>query len=112
MLNALRITLQTQLVLQAVLSDPGGEHYGLELCAETGLAAGTIYPILARLELAGWVESRWEDPATHVAEGRPRRRYYQLTGQGAVQAREALERAERARARLRAGALRDAAGAS
>ena len=106
------MTLQTQYVLRALLSDPAGEHYGLELCGETGLAAGTMYPILARLEQAGWVESRWENPATHVAEGRPRRRYYQLTGQGAGQARHALERADRARARLRAGALRDAPGVS
>ena len=111
MRDALRKTLQTQFVLRALLSDLGGGHCGMELCARRAWPRAP-YPILARLELAGWAETRWEDPATHVAEGRPRRRYYQLTGQGVVQAREALEQAERARARLRAGALRDAPGMS
>jgi PadR family transcriptional regulator, regulatory protein PadR len=110
--SVLRMTLQTRLVLQVLLSEPTGQHYGLQLCAETGLAAGTIYPILARLEQAGWVESCWEDPATHIAEGRPRRRYYRLTGQGAVQAAEALRRAERARTRLLASTPRGAPGVS
>jgi len=41
------------------------------------------------------VESSWEDPARHVAEGRPRRRYYRLTGEGAPQARDALARVRR-----------------
>lgn len=104
--QALRMTLQTQYVLRALLADPAGEHYGLRICAETGLPAGTIYPILARLERAGWVRSNWEDPAAHVAEGRPRRRYYTLTDDGAELARDALKRAERSRVKLRAGALR------
>ena len=86
------MTLQVQLVLGAMLADPGAERYGLQLCEETGLRSGTIYPIVARLEQLGWVESSWEDPAQHVAEGRPRRRYYRLTGEGEFQAREALAR--------------------
>src|SRR5215469_18278965 len=104
-----RMTLQTQYVLRALLADPAGEHYGLQICAETRLPAGTIYPILARLERAGWVRSSWEDPAAHVAEGRPRRRYYKLTDEGAELARRALERADRSRIKLRAGALRPGA---
>jgi DNA-binding PadR family transcriptional regulator len=103
------MTLQTQYVLQALLADPAGEHYGLQVCAETRLPAGTIYPILARLERVGWVRSSWEDPAAHVAEGRPRRRYYKLTDDGAEQARDALERAERSRIKLRARAPRPGA---
>jgi DNA-binding PadR family transcriptional regulator len=101
-----RMTLQTQFVLRALLADPAAESYGLQLCAETGLPAGTIYPILARLEHVGWVRSSWEDPAAHVAEGRPRRRYYQLTDEGAEQARRALERADRSRIKLRSAAAR------
>lgn len=88
-----RMTLQTQLVLRALLADPAGEHYGLRVRDETGLPSGTVYPILARLEQCGWVASSWEDPVQHIAEGRPRRRYYRLTGEGAGQAREALARA-------------------
>jgi PadR family transcriptional regulator, regulatory protein PadR len=92
-----RMTLQVQIVLLEMLSDPQASRYGLELCAATGLPSGTIYPILARLEQCGWVESNWEDPAEHVAEGRPRRRYYQLTRDGAECADTALEEIRRAR---------------
>jgi DNA-binding PadR family transcriptional regulator len=92
----LRMTLQTQLVLGALLEDPSRERYGLELCGVVGLASGTIYPILARFEQVGWVESTWEDPAVHEAEGRPRRRLYRLTPDGAEQARSALARVHRA----------------
>jgi DNA-binding PadR family transcriptional regulator len=62
---------------------------GVEICTAAGLASGTIHPILARLERFGWLESRWEgiDPAV---EGRPRRRYYQLSSDGAEQATRAL----------------------
>jgi PadR family transcriptional regulator, regulatory protein PadR len=91
-----RMTLQVQLVLRVMLADPRSEYYGLQLCGETGLPGGTIYPIVARLEGLGWVASNWEDPSEHVAEGRPRRRYYRLTDEGAEQARYALARASSA----------------
>src|SRR5215831_21139092 len=103
-----RMTLQVQLVLHALLADPSAEWYGLQLCAETGLPSGTIYPIVARLEQLGWVESSWEDPVRHVAEGRPRRRYYRLTGEGALQAREALARVRRPGRRTRYGPTTEA----
>ncbi|MGW3852598.1 PadR family transcriptional regulator [Streptomyces fagopyri] len=92
-----RMTLQTQLVLRALLEDPAGQRYGLELCELAGLPSGTIYPILARLEQAGWLDSTWEDPAVHERAGRPRRRFYRITQDGAEQARLALARAYRAR---------------
>ncbi len=56
-------------------------HYGLSLSKVAGIAAGTIYPTLARLENAGWLESRWEKRGSQD-EGRPRRRLYRLTGLG------------------------------
>lgn len=92
-----RMTLQTQLVLRALLEDPAKQRYGLELCELAGLPSGTIYPILARLEQVGWVDSTWEDPAVHETAGRPRRRFYRITQDGAVQARDALARAYRSR---------------
>ena len=45
-------------------------------------AHGTLYKALGRLEEFGLLTSRWED-AGESAEGRPRRRLYQLTGDGA-----------------------------
>ncbi|MCA1708308.1 MAG: PadR family transcriptional regulator [Actinobacteria bacterium] len=59
------------------------DHYGFELSKITGLKSGTLYPILARLESAGWLCSGWESSDT---PGRPRRRYYRLTGVGAAAA--------------------------
>jgi len=87
-----RMTLPTQLVLRTLLAEPTREMYGLQICAEAGLPSGTIHPILARLESIGWLESRWEDVSPHE-QGRPRRRYYALTSDGAELARAALERA-------------------
>ena len=48
---------------------------------------GTLYKALGRLEEFGLLTSRWEDAA---AEGRPRRRLYELTGQGARVAEQAV----------------------
>jgi DNA-binding PadR family transcriptional regulator len=48
------LTVQVQLVLQALLREPGRELYGLALSEETGLQPGTAYPILLRLEDEGW----------------------------------------------------------
>jgi DNA-binding PadR family transcriptional regulator len=49
-------------------------------------AHGTLYKALGRLEERGLLASRWEDAA--AVEGRPRRRLYELTREGA----EAAER--------------------
>jgi len=89
-----RMTIPTQLVLQALLQDPGKELYGVQVGESAGLPSGTVHPILARFEGVGWVESRWEDidPRT---EGRPARRYYRLTTTGVDSARTALARAYR-----------------
>lgn len=98
--SAPRMTLPTQLVLRALLAEPTREMYGLQICAEASLPSGTIHPILARFERLGWLESRWEDVDTS-AEGRPRRRYYQFTEDGAERARIALAQATTAVAAMK-----------
>lgn len=100
-----RMTLQTQMVVAALLRNPAKEMYGRELADETGLMPGTTHPILLRLEQAGWIASRKEDIDPHV-EGRPARRYYRLTATGATQASAALTTARRPTH----AALRDLAG--
>ena len=87
-----RMTLPTQLVLRVMLDEPTREMYGLQICEAAGLPSGTIHPILARLERLGWLESRWED-ASPREEGRPRRRYYFWSKDGAERARIALAQA-------------------
>lgn len=88
-----RMTIPTLRVLAALLADPLAEHYGLELCHAAGLPSGSVYPILARLETAGWLVGAWED-INEAAEGRRRRRYYRLTGGGLERARAALAERE------------------
>ena len=88
-----RMTIPTQLVLRALLAEPTQEMYGLQVCEQAGFPSGTIHPILARLEHEhSWVTSRWED-IDPGKEGRPRRRYYRLTEDGAELARIALAQA-------------------
>lgn len=88
----MRMTLTTRLVLQALLDTTGRPVHGFELAQATGLAGGTVYPILHRLTAAGWTECWWEDHADAGELGRPLRRFYRLTETGRTQADAALTR--------------------
>jgi PadR family transcriptional regulator PadR len=96
----IRLTLQTLQVLRALLDDPAGEHYGLEISKESGLPTGSIYPILARMEASGLVTSAWED-IDEAAAKRRRRRYYRLTSEGLEFARSEVANAARSLAPAR-----------
>jgi PadR family transcriptional regulator, regulatory protein PadR len=90
----LRMTQATQLVLRAMLAEPTREAYGAELGRAVGLPSGTITPIVARLENAGILTSRVED-VDPARVGRPRRKYYSFTADGAERARHELARVYR-----------------
>ena len=68
-----------------------GEAYGYEIVSKLTeqtngsleVTDGTLYPVLYRLERAGYVAVRWETPERGVP-----RKYYQLTDEG----RDELER--------------------
>ncbi len=90
------MTLPTQLVLHLLLEEPTREWYGLQLGTEAGLPSGTIHPILARLEKAGWLISRWED-ISPTEQGRPRRRYYQINPSSLAAVQAAVRRADTGR---------------
>jgi PadR family transcriptional regulator, regulatory protein PadR len=79
----------TAAVLRALAE---GASYGFDVMDATGLASGTVYPILSRSERDGWVETRWEDPEEHRREGRPARKYYRLTPDGRAALGAAVER--------------------
>jgi DNA-binding PadR family transcriptional regulator len=81
-----RITAATIDVL-SVLSSTSEPSWGLAVIKSSGRPAGSVYPILERLEQAGWVTSRWEQDADRPG---PRRRYYELTADGATAARSAV----------------------
>jgi DNA-binding PadR family transcriptional regulator len=85
-----RVSADMLKVLGTMLEDPIAWHYGLRLAKDAKIASGTIYPMLARLEKAEWLESKWEKPGRDN-EGRPRRRLYRLTGAGERVATEKLD---------------------
>ena len=77
--------LRTALSLRGSFHGFGLAHAMREQNGSRALTAhGTLYKALGRLEERGLLTSVWEDAA---AEGRPRRRLYELTGEGARVAR-------------------------
>jgi PadR family transcriptional regulator len=84
-----RLTYNTALVLQALAR---GYRYGFEIMDFTGLASGTAYPILRRLEVSKLARSRWEGETRAHRDGRPARRYYELTEEGKKVLASAVER--------------------
>jgi DNA-binding PadR family transcriptional regulator len=77
------------LILQAV---ENGYRYGFDIMAITGLASGTVYPALRRLEDADFVLSKWERPAIAQAAQRPPRKYYEVTKSGSAALVDARQR--------------------
>jgi DNA-binding PadR family transcriptional regulator len=98
------LTLETEILEMALAMQRSGHPsfhgFGIanamrEQSASRRLTAhGTLYKALGRLEEFGMLTSRWEDAPE---AGRPRRRLYELTGQG-------VRAAEQARATERKGA--------
>lgn len=76
-----QMTLQTIKVLGVFSSWPEDGLSGAEIARVTDLRSGTLYPILLRLEQAGWLKSKWEEGDPKEL-GRPRRRLYWVTGLG------------------------------
>jgi len=81
-----RLSLQTLLVLEALLQDPLDWTHGYDIALRTGLKSGTLYPVLMRLAQRGWLESRWQQPEDN---GRPRH-VYRFTAAGRKRAQAAL----------------------
>jgi len=80
---------QTLSLFATLVASPKTWRHGYDLTQETGLASGTLYPLLMRLSEQGLLESRWE---TDTDNRRPRH-IYRLTTQGASQARSLLREA-------------------
>ncbi|MCG7203987.1 PadR family transcriptional regulator [Streptomyces arenae] len=91
----IRLTTTVAKTLAAFLADPDAPQYGMSLMDQTGLASGTLYPILMRLQKEGWLEASPEDIDPAI-EGRPRRKNYLLTQTGRQEARRALDELHKA----------------
>ena len=74
-----RPSAQTAAVLRALAENPDRWRYGYDLCAQLGIQAGSMYPILIRLADRGLLETSWEAEPT---PGKPPRHLYRLTGDG------------------------------
>jgi PadR family transcriptional regulator PadR len=79
----------TAVILQAISND---YRYGFDIMDLTGLPSGTVYPALRRLEQLGLVKSKWEREAMAQRDGRPARKYYEVTKTGREALAEAVKR--------------------
>ncbi|MFG1775832.1 PadR family transcriptional regulator [Micromonospora sp. NPDC049051] len=86
-----RVTGPLLAVLNALLAADDYELHGWAIMKATGKSGPTIYKILERLAESEWVTSRWDE---HTEPGKPRRRYYQLTGHGIASARQLIAQRE------------------
>lgn len=77
--DRVNLTYPTALVLQAIAA---GYGHGFDVMDATGLPSGTVYPILRRLDREGLARARWETASIAHREGRPQRRYYEITAAG------------------------------
>ncbi|HEY6389360.1 MAG TPA: PadR family transcriptional regulator [Candidatus Acidoferrum sp.] len=90
----IRLSKQTLMVLDALLTRPGQWQHGYSLSQNTSIPSGTLYPILMRLEKLQWLETRWEEAKT---PGRPPRHLYRLSGTAREWAREEIRAARERR---------------
>jgi PadR family transcriptional regulator, regulatory protein PadR len=70
---------QAAALFKALLARVDAWRHGYELMRETGLASGTLYPLLMRLADEGLLEAEWR-PA--VPPARAPRHAYRLTARG------------------------------
>ena len=83
-----RITPPFLDVLETFLAAGSEELHGWAIIKESQRGGPTVYKILERMAEMGWLTARWDDRPTEP--NKPRRRYYRLTGEGAVQARQLI----------------------
>jgi DNA-binding PadR family transcriptional regulator len=69
------MTTPVRIVLTALRAHDG-PVYGLQLAKLTGLGTGTLYPLLHRLQTAGWLTCAKE---TGPHPSRPARRFWAVT---------------------------------
>jgi|SRR5215469_12664332 len=104
----MRLTPQLERVLSVFLEDPTVPRHGYDLMKAASLPSGTLYPMLARLEDEGLVSSKWGDAGPN---GRPPRRNYLLTPEGARVARQELAESSLDARRVTLRRMRPARGA-
>ena len=84
-----RVTVQFLKVISIFINNPLRIYSGADICRKAKLKSGTVYPMLIKLEIGGWLSSELEkiDPRK---EGRPKRRLYKITYKGSVEGQKIL----------------------
>ena len=87
--HPIRITVPFTKVLSTFVSHSKQQYSGADICRQTGLKSGTVYPMLLKMAENGWLKDEWEkvDPKK---VGRPKRRMYLLTEKGYSQGHKIL----------------------
>lgn len=95
MAQKLLLTRTSRAVIAALARNPGGEMWGRQICADTELPPGTVYPLLSRLADLGWVASRHENETDTPLNTGPLRRFWRLTDDGRNHAAAVLASTEK-----------------
>jgi DNA-binding PadR family transcriptional regulator len=90
MSGPVRVTGPLLDVLELLLHAWQGDEdlHGWAIMKAVKRSGPTVYGVLDRLEDADWVTAQWE--VQHAESSRPRRRFYRLTPNGEVAARDLL----------------------
>jgi PadR family transcriptional regulator, regulatory protein PadR len=83
-----RKTSSLYVLLAVFAGNPTAEWHGYALMNILGWRSGKLYPLLAMLEANGSITSHMGEP---TGPGRPPRRLYRLTTDGAATASKALD---------------------
>ena len=79
----MRRTYTAVTIARVLLAEPDKLHWGAGIIATTRINPGSVYPILKRMEEAGWVTSELEDMSE--VHSRPPRRFHRLTEKGKLE---------------------------
>ncbi len=77
----LRFCTSSARLVRVFLAAPTSPLFGFELMTAAELSSVEMYPLLAQLERARWIEGHWE-PLDPMVGNRHPRRYYRLTANG------------------------------
>lgn len=81
MVEQVRMSGPTLKLLKVLLEHPKEAMSGAQISRITSVGSGTLYPLLQRLEAAGWIVGDWEK-VNPSEVGRPKRRLYKFTRSG------------------------------
>lgn len=82
---------QRMALLSFMLADPTQQWFALGLAEAVGVRSSTVYDAVKAWTEKGWIEFGWEEIDPEV-EGRPRRKLYRFSTDGAALARAALDK--------------------